>query len=31
MQRIRPGIQEDEISMALDLVEDNLDWEILLK
>ncbi|TFF63404.1 MAG: hypothetical protein EU521_01900, partial [Promethearchaeota archaeon] len=31
MQRIKPGIQEDEISIALDLVENNLDWDILLK
>ncbi|MEJ2250919.1 MAG: AAA family ATPase [Candidatus Lokiarchaeota archaeon] len=31
MQRIKPGIQEDEISIALDLVESNLDWDLLLK
>lgn len=31
MDRVKPGIQEDEINLALNLVENELDWDILLK
>ncbi|MBD3195130.1 MAG: AAA family ATPase [Candidatus Lokiarchaeota archaeon] len=31
MERIRPGIQQDEIKKVLDLVEKTIDWELLLK
>jgi len=31
MENVKPGIQEDEVKIALDLVENNLDWDILLK
>ena len=31
MENVKPGIQEDEVKIAMDLVEDNLDWDILLK
>ena len=31
MMRLKPGIQEDEINLALKLVEDNINWELLLK
>jgi len=31
MEKIKPGIQEDEIDLVLDLVKDSLDWDILLK
>jgi len=30
MMRLKPGIQEDEINLTLRLVEDNINWEILL-
>lgn len=31
MDNIRPGIQEDEIEMALKLIEEDIDWDQLLK
>ena len=31
MENLKPGIQEDEIGIALDLVENQLDWDELLK
>lgn len=31
MENLKPGIQEDEVKIALDLVENQLDWDVLLK
>jgi BioD-like phosphotransacetylase family protein len=31
MERVRPGIQEEEINLVLELVKKHLDWDILLK
>jgi len=31
MERIKPGIQPDEVDMVVDLVKDKLDWDLLLK
>ncbi|TFF91947.1 MAG: hypothetical protein EU543_05990 [Promethearchaeota archaeon] len=31
MEKIKPGIQEDEIDIVVDLVKDTLDWDLLLK
>ncbi len=31
MEKVKPGIQEEEISLVLKLVEENLDWDVLLK
>ncbi len=31
MEKLKPGIQEDEVEIALDLVENQLDWDLLLK
>lgn len=31
MERIKPGIQEDEIHLALDLIEDAVDWDSILE
>lgn len=31
IDRIKPGIQEDEIQIALELIEKNIDWNLLLK
>jgi len=31
MDRVRPGIQEDEIHLALDLIESAIDWNLLLE
>lgn len=31
MEKIKPGIQEDEIELVLDLVKDTLNWDLLLK
>jgi len=31
MERIKPGIQEDEIHLVLDLIEKEVDWDLLLK
>ena len=31
MGRVKPGIQEEEIKKVLELVKENLDWDILLK
>ena len=31
MEHLKPGIQEDEVTIALDLVENQLDWDLLLK
>jgi len=31
MENLKPGIQEDEVKIALDLVENQLDWDELLK
>ena len=31
LERLKPGIQDDEIQEVLDLMEDQIDWEFLLK
>jgi len=31
MERVRPGIQKEEIKLVLKLVKEHLDWDILLK
>jgi len=31
MERVKPGIQEQEINLVLDLVKEHLDWDLLLK
>jgi hypothetical protein len=31
IERLKPGIQEDEIQAVLDLMESQIDWEFLLK
>ena len=31
LERLKPGIQEDEIKAVLDLMETQIDWEFLLK
>lgn len=31
MDRVKPGIQEQEINLVLDIVREHLDWELLLK
>ncbi len=31
LERLKPGIQDDEIQAVLDLMENQIDWEILLK
>ena len=31
LERVKPGIQEEEINLVLELVEKHLDWDLLLK
>jgi len=31
LERIKPGIQEDEIQTVLELMESDIDWDLLLK
>jgi BioD-like phosphotransacetylase family protein len=31
MERVRPGIQEEEINLVLEIVKKHLDWDLLLK
>jgi len=31
LERIKPGIQEDEIDTVLELIENKIDWDVLLK
>jgi BioD-like phosphotransacetylase family protein len=31
IERLQPGIQEDEIHLALEIIENQLDWDLLLK
>jgi len=31
MERIKPGIQEEEINLVLNIVKEQIDWELLLK
>jgi hypothetical protein len=31
LERLKPGIQEDEIQEVLDLMENQIDWDYLLK
>jgi len=31
MERVKPGIQEEEIKLVLNLVKEHLDWDLLLK
>jgi len=31
MERVKPGIQEQEINLVLDIVKEQLDWKLLLK
>jgi len=31
MEKVQPGIQEEETNLVLELVEENLDWDVLLK
>jgi hypothetical protein len=31
MEKVKPGIQEEELNLVLELVEDNIDWDLLLR
>ncbi|MFX1259860.1 MAG: DRTGG domain-containing protein, partial [Promethearchaeota archaeon] len=31
MERVKPGIQEEEIQLVLELVKEHLNWDLLLK
>jgi hypothetical protein len=31
LERLKPGIQEDEIEKVLELIEKDIDWDLLLE